>query len=74
MSSIDRDYLQQVARRAQAADIETELTSALVKGRQYWRLQVTGFRSLAAAKARASEIQQSLHIKDVWFLKRKPAS
>lgn len=74
MSSLDRQYLQTVARRAESADIPTVLTSAVVKGKQYWRLQVTGFRSLAGAKARASEIQQTLGIKEVWFLKRKPAT
>jgi hypothetical protein len=74
MSSLDRQYLESVARRAQSADIPTVLTSAKVKGKLYWRLQVTGFRSLAEAKARASVIQQSLGIEDVWFLKRKPVS
>lgn len=72
MSSIDRRDLERIARRAESADIPTLLTSADIKGRQYWRLQVTGFKSLAKAKARAPAIQQALGIREVWFLKRKP--
>lgn len=74
MSSIDRRDLERIARRAESADIPTLLTSADIKGRQYWRLQVTGFKSLARAKARAPAIQQALGIREVWFLKRKPGS
>ena len=74
MSSIDRKDLERIARRAESADIPTLLTSADIKGRQYWRLQVTGFKSLAKAKARAPAIQQALGIGEVWFLKRKPGS
>ncbi len=73
MSSRDRQYLEKIARQAQAKSILTELNSTKVKGRVYWRLQVTGFDSLADAKSRAREIRQSLGIEEVWFLKRKPA-
>ena len=72
MSSRDRQYLENIARRAQARNIPTELNSTNVKGKVYWRLQVTGFDSLAAAKSRAREIRQSLGLGEVWFLKRKP--
>jgi hypothetical protein len=74
ISSIDRQDPERIARRAESADIPTLLTSADIKGRQYWRLQVTGFKSLAMAKASAPAIQQALGIREVWYLKRKPGS
>ena len=74
MSSVDRQYLTDLARRAQASGIQTELNSAMVSGKRYWRLQVTGFASLAQAKVRANEIRQTLGIGEVWFLKRKQKS
>lgn len=74
ISSIDRQDLERIARRAESADIPTLFTSADVKGRHYWRLQVTGFKSLAKAKASAPAIQKALGIGEVWYLKRKPGS
>lgn len=74
VSSIDRQDAERIARRANSADIPTIITSAKIKGRLYWRLQVTGFKSLAVAQERAGAIQQALGIKDVWFLKRKQGS
>jgi hypothetical protein len=55
-------------------DVPVELSSANIKGKQYWRLQVTGFSSLAAAKSAATGIEKKLGIEDAWFLKRKTGS
>ncbi|MDX1697441.1 MAG: SPOR domain-containing protein, partial [Thiohalobacterales bacterium] len=71
MSSVDRDYVANAATKARNRGIQAELNSADVGGKQYWRLQVTGFKSLVAARSRAAEIKQILGIDEVWFHKRK---
>jgi len=74
MSSRDRAYVEAAAARARSMDVPVELSSANIKGKQYWRLQVTGFSSLAAAKSAATGIEKKLGIEDAWFLKRKTGS
>ena len=71
MSSQDKHYVEQFARRANDADIPLALNSAEVKGKTYWRLQITGFESLDNARAYAGPVKESLGIKEVWYLKRK---
>ena len=74
MSSRDRAYVETAATHASSLGVPVELSSANIKGKQYWRLQVTGFSSLAAAKSAATGIEKKLGIRDAWFLKRKPGS
>jgi hypothetical protein len=74
LSSRDKQDLVHITRQAQSHGIQTELNNARVKGKNYWRLQVPGFNTLAEAKTRAEEIKQTLGLNDVWFLKRKPGS
>jgi hypothetical protein len=44
---------------------------AIVKGKEYWRLQVTGFRNATEAKNYAIPVKKKLGIKDVWVFRRK---
>lgn len=74
MSSRDRAYVEAAAARARSMDVPVDLSSAIIKGKQYWRLQVTGFSSLAAAKSAATGIEKKLGTQDAWFLKRKTGS
>ena len=71
LSSPDRAYVEQFAARARAKDFNVVVSEAEVKGRQYWRLQIPGFDSSAAAKAQAEPVKQALGIEDVWILKKK---
>ena len=71
LSSRDKAYVERYASRASARDIPMELHSAKVKGRQYWRLQVTGFPTMAAARSASVDIKKKLGIKDVWIHKHK---
>ena len=71
LSSPDRAYVEQYADRARARDFNAVVSEAEVKGRRYWRLQIPGFESSAAAKAHAEPVRQSLGIKDVWIFKKK---
>jgi cell division septation protein DedD len=74
MSSRDRAYVEAAAARARSMEIPVMLSSATVKGKQYWRLQVTGFSSLAAAKSAATGVEKKLGTQGAWFLKLKTGS
>ena len=71
LSSRDRAYVEQFSKKSDAARYSAVLNSAMVKGKQYWRLQITGFDSAAAARKRAETVKQELGIKDVWIFKQK---
>lgn len=71
LSSTDKAYIERFSRKSGAGKYHAVLNSAMVKGRQYWRLQITGFKSAAAAKKQAGTVKQELGIKDVWIFKRK---
>lgn len=70
LSSPDKGYVEQYAARARSKDVAVEMHSAKVKGRTYWRLQITGFATASAAKAGAVPVKKKLGIKDVWILRR----
>jgi hypothetical protein len=71
ISSRDQAYVTRYAARARAKGISTEIINAEVKGREYWRLQVTGFKTMAEAKYFAEPIKEELGLRDVWIFKRK---
>jgi hypothetical protein len=71
ISSRDQAYVTRYADRAQVKGISTEINNAEVKGREYWRLQVTGFQTMDEAKYFAAPIKEELGIRDVWIFKRK---
>lgn len=70
LSSRDKGYVEKVAARARDRDVSAEITSAEVKGRTYWRLQVTGFATASTAKTAAVPVKKKLGIKDVWIHRR----
>lgn len=70
LSSPDKAYANKAMADAQSKGIAAVLTSATVKGKQYWRLQIPGFTSMAAAKKAAAPVKEKLKIKDVWIYKR----
>ncbi len=71
LSSPDKAYVERFSRNSGAAKQNAELNSATVNGRQYWRLQIAGFESYAAAKKHAGTVKQELGIKDVWIFRQK---
>jgi hypothetical protein len=70
LSSPDKAYVDNALAEAQSKGIAAVTTGAKVKGRQYWRLQIPGFESMAAAKIAAEPIKEQMKIKEVWILKR----
>jgi len=71
ISSRDRGYVSRYADKAQARGILAEISNAEVKGREYWRLQIKGFQTMAEAKSFSEPIKEKLGLKDVWIFKRK---
>lgn len=71
LSSTDKAYVESMAARARAKDISTVISEADIKGRHYWRLQIPGFASAAAASEHAAPVKKVLGIGDVWILKQK---
>jgi len=70
LSSPDKRYVDKAKAEAQSSGIAVVATRAMVKGKQYWRLQVPGFESMAAAKKAAEPIKEQMKIKEVWIFKR----
>jgi hypothetical protein len=70
LSSTDKAYVNKAMADAQSKGVDVVVTSANVKGKQYWRLQIPGFRSMAAAKRAAVPVKEKLSIQDVWIFKR----
>jgi hypothetical protein len=69
MSSTARGYVEQHAARAHSRNVAVEVNSAEVKGRTYWRMQITGFSSARAARAEAAAVKEKLGITDVWIFR-----
>ena len=70
LSSTDKAYVDNTMADMRLKGFDVVVKGATVKGRQYWRLQAPGYRSITAAKAAAEPMKEQLKIKDVWILKR----
>jgi hypothetical protein len=47
-----------------------ELHRVTVKGREFWRVRVTGFATAKEARSDGELTQKKLGLKDVWIFKR----
>lgn len=70
ISSRRKADTERLAARAKSRDVPVEQTRATVKGKEYWRLQVTGFTSAREARSYANTVTAKLGLKDYWILKR----
>ena len=59
-----------LTKKALSKDIPTEQQQITVKGKQYWRVQITGFPTAENARAYAETAKQLLGLKDAWIMKR----
>lgn len=66
----DKADAEQFAAMARSNDIPVELYAVTVKGKDYWRVQASGFSTADEARSRATSIRQQLGLKDVWVSKR----
>lgn len=51
--------------------VAADIYQVTVRGKKYWRVQVPGFSSAEQAKAKASEVKNTLGLKDVWVVQRQ---
>jgi hypothetical protein len=65
---LDTDRLAEIAA---THGIPVVQNRAIVKGKEYWRLQITGFGNATEAKNYAIPIKKKLGIKDVWIFQQK---
>ena len=70
LSSRRKVDTERLAIKARSLDIPVEQTREIVKGKAYWRLQVTGFSTVKEARSYASTLEGKLGVNDFWFLKR----
>ena len=60
----------QFAARARSKDLPVERYAVTVKGKQYWRVHVSGFSTAEEARSQADAVKEKLGLKDVWITKR----
>jgi cell division septation protein DedD len=69
-SFADKRDADRFAKRAQSRNVDVDQNQVTVKGRSYWRVQVTGFPSAAEARAHASLVEAKLGLKETWITRR----
>ena len=69
-SSQDKAAVERFVARARTKGITAELVKAEVKGRDFWRAQLTGFASRNAARTYAEPVRKKLRLKDVWIFRK----
>lgn len=66
----NRAAAEDFAALARAQGIEVELSNVKVRGKQFWRIQVTGFPTADEARSYAGASRNRLRLKEVWVMKR----
>jgi cell division septation protein DedD len=70
VSSPSKANADRLAKKARSRDIQTEQQQVTVNGKQYWRVQVTGFSTKDEAMTYADTVREKLGLKDVWIMTR----
>jgi len=71
LSDPDKALADRFADRARQGGIAVEQNRSEVKGRVFWRVQITGFETAGEARAHADEVKAKLRLKDVWIFKQQ---
>jgi cell division septation protein DedD len=61
---------ERLAAMARSRGIETQQQQVTVKGKDYWRVQTTGFPTAAEAQTYAGTVREKLELPDVWITRR----
>ena len=69
MSSPNPSDADRFADNAKKKGIQVRQTSARLNGKEFFRVQLTGFASEEQARASAGPVQEQLGLKDVWIFK-----
>jgi len=71
LSDPNEALAERFATKARDQGVAVEQNRTEVKGRIFWRVQITGFGTASEARARANEIKTKLNLNDVWIFKQK---
>jgi len=71
LSDPNKALAERFADRARERGVPVEQTRSEVKGRVFWRVQITGFGTMSEARTHAEEVKAKLHLKDVWIFKQQ---
>jgi hypothetical protein len=69
LSSPSRSEADRFADKARKQGIPVELSRVRLKGRMYFRVQLTGFQTARLARDSADPVKEALGLKDVWIFK-----
>jgi cell division septation protein DedD len=69
-SSSSEAAADRLAEKARSRGIQTQQQPVTVKGKQFWRVQITGFSTQEQARAYADTAREKLGLKYVWIMKR----
>jgi len=70
LSDPNKALTERFADRARDRGVPVEENRSEVKGRVFWRVQITGFGTMSEARAHAEEVKAKLRLKDVWIFKQ----
>jgi hypothetical protein len=70
LSSPNKSDADRFADRAGKLGIQVEQNSIMLKDREFFRVQLTGFLTQKQAEDNAGPIKEKLGLKDVWIFKR----
>ena len=70
LSSPNKSDADRFAEKARKQGVPVEQSSIRLKGREYFRVQLTGFLTERQAGESAGPIKEKLRLKDVWIFKR----
>ena len=71
LSDPNKALAERFAARARDRGVPVEENRSEVKGRVFWRVQITGFGTMSEARAHAEEVKTKLRLKDVWIFKQQ---
>jgi len=66
----DKEAADRFAARARSRGITVEQNSMTFKGKEFWRIQITGFLTANDARTYAASAKEKLGLKETWVMKR----
>jgi hypothetical protein len=71
LSDPNKALAERFAASARDRGVPVEENRSEVKGRVFWRVQITGFGTMSEARTHAEEVKTKLRLKDVWIFKEQ---
>jgi cell division septation protein DedD len=65
-----KEKAERFVEKAESRGIDAGLSQVTVRGKEYWRVHISGFATAAEAEIKANQIKEMLGLKDVWVAKK----